>query len=168
MTRQVGYLLSALETEPLGQRGDLPAIASSALAFPLAFKLHLGMVLPPTSRFLSCCGLLFLFAFSALLVLPGGLLSSRGLCLCSLRPVSLFRLHFFSDPTWDFQGLLSYRMDALSCASANPALLLRLCREASLIQLSAAHVFALSRRSLPSFLRHQVPVVLLLKSWWIV
>lgn len=54
MTRQVGYLLSALEIEPLGRRGDLPTIASLALALPLAFKLHLVMVLPLTSPSLTC------------------------------------------------------------------------------------------------------------------
>lgn len=81
-----------------------------------------------------------------------------------LTPVSLFRLHFFSDLTWGSQGLLSYRIDALSSASANPALLLRLCRDASLIQFSATQVFAHFRLSLPSFLSHQVLFILLLKS----
>ena len=151
MTRQVDYLLSALEIEPLGWRGDLPTIDSLALALPLAFKLHLGMVLPLISPLLSCWGLLFFLPFQPCLSSLGASSPPVASASVLLTPVSLFRLHFFSDLTWGSQGLLSYRMDALSSASANPALFLHLCREASLIQFSATQVFAHFRLSLPSF-----------------
>lgn len=131
--RQVGCFLSAVDMQPLGQRGGLPTIASLALALRVASRLHPGVVLP-LSPLLTCpaegfCSFLlfqpYLFSLGASFPLMASAPAS-----VFLTPVSLFRLQFFSDPTWGPQGLLSCntsRMNALSSASANPVLLLCLC-----------------------------------------